>query len=73
MSITLEEIPDATKNYDTIYYIYDEPTKSIVTIYLYLEDETETDPLDYLKYGFYINLRERVDRKENLLSNFKYL
>ena len=73
MSITLEEIPDATKNYDTIYYIYDEPTKSIVTIYLYLEDETETDPLDYLKYGFYINLRERVDRKENLLSNFKLL
>lgn len=73
MSITLEEIPDATKNYDTIYYKYDESIKSIVTIYLYLEDETEPDPLDYLKYGFYINLRERVDRKENLLSNFKLL
>jgi GR25 family glycosyltransferase involved in LPS biosynthesis len=73
MSITLEEIPDATKNYDTIYYKYDESIKSIVTIYLYLEDKSEIDPLDYLKYGFYINLRERVDRKENLLSNFKLL
>jgi GR25 family glycosyltransferase involved in LPS biosynthesis len=73
MSITLEDSPDPDKIYDTIYYTYDEPTKSIVFVYLYLEDEPETDPLDYLKYGFYINLRERVDRKENLISNFKLL
>jgi len=75
MSITLEESPDPDKIYDTIYYIYDKTIKSIVSIYLYLEDtqEDDPDPLDYLKYGFYINLRERVDRKENLISNFKLL
>jgi hypothetical protein len=75
MSIILEESPDPDKIYDTIYYIYNETIKSIVSIYLYLEDtqEDDPDPLDYLKYGFYINLRERVDRKENLISNFKLL
>ena len=55
---------------DFIYYTYDTSTKSIISTIMILHDP---DPLDYLKYGFYINLRERVDRKENLLSNFKLL
>ena len=60
---------------DFIYYTYDTSTRSIVSICMYLEDtqEDDPDPLDYLKYGFYINLIDRVDRKENLLSNFKLL
>jgi GR25 family glycosyltransferase involved in LPS biosynthesis len=36
-------------------------------------DDSERDPLDFLKYGFYINLKERIDRMENLLLNFKSL
>jgi GR25 family glycosyltransferase involved in LPS biosynthesis len=36
-------------------------------------NESEQDPLDFLKYGFYINLKERFDRKENVLVNFKSL
>ena len=61
-----------------IYYIYDIIARDIISIDMYLEDtldieEDEPDPLDYLKYGFYINLIERVDRKENLINNFKLL
>jgi len=69
---------DDNNNYDTIYYIYDTVTNKINHIYLELEniqetDDNELDPLDYLKYGFYINLKERIDRKENIISNFKSL
>jgi GR25 family glycosyltransferase involved in LPS biosynthesis len=76
--ITWSNNTDDTSKYDTIYYTYDTFTNKINQIYLELEniqepDENELDPLNYLKYGFYINLKERVDRKENLLSNFKSL
>ena len=84
--ITWVNDPDDNQKYDTIYYIYDMDIKMIVPIYLELENiqydqdvtaepitENKTDPLDFLKYGFYINLKERVDRKENLISNFKSL
>ena len=76
--ITWSNNTDDTSNYDTIYYTYDAFTNKINQIYLDLEniqesDENELDPLNYLKYGFYINLKERVDRKENLLLNFKSL
>jgi len=68
--IKIDNIPCENKIYDTVYYMYDTSINNIVTIYLCIEDD---DDLDYLKYGYYINLSERLDRKNSLLNNFKLL
>lgn len=71
--------PNDKQHYDTIYYTFDSVIKMIIPIYLKLDNNSQPviqdnpDPLDFLKYGFYINLKERVDRKENLIYNFKLL
>ena len=64
--------------YELIHQGYQLAVKKICDTFARLENiqefkEVERDPLDFLKYGFYINLNERVDRKENLLNNFKSL
>jgi glycosyl transferase family 25 len=78
--ITWVTNPSNGKKYDTTYYIYNIDTKMVTSIYLEIEDdisqptiEYNPEPLDFVKYGFYINLKERVDRKENLIHNFKLL
>jgi hypothetical protein len=69
MSITPEDLSG-----DIIYYTYDTSTMTMISSNMYLEyTQEDEDPLDYLTYGFYINLKERIDRRDNLISNFKLL
>lgn len=49
---------------------YDRLVQTVVT---QITSTNDKDILDYLKYGYYINLQERVDRKQNVIDAFKKL
>jgi len=38
-----------------------------------INTQVSDDPLDFLKYGYFINLSERVDRMRNALTQFHFL
>lgn len=52
--------------------LYDRLVKTVVT-QITTTNDNDNDILDYLKYGYYINLKERVDRKQNVIDTFKKL
>ena len=49
---------------------YDRLVKTVVT---HITGKRDNDILDYLKYGYYINLKERVDRRQSVIDAFKKL
>lgn len=49
----------------------EESTISISDIHI--ENDKEEDPLEFLKYGFFINLKERRDRLKNVMTQLHFL